>query len=191
MVVQKPGNVHMITARTDTMNAVAPLTDSVITTPSITVTALCLLLLVLGAALSVEASRHQIHILSLGFETPSVSPALHGGTSTETTGGDVLIGLTITVVAGHLIPHSRDTLPHNGPQDKHRKLLIPPNELLCLLAEARALDPEVDRPALIQSAAQAVLAVAAVIQTQAPVMDLVPVLFSRQQLMHLHSLRWY
>lgn len=155
----------MITAHMDTMTAAALSTGSVTTTLIITATALCLLLLAQGAVLSGGALRHQTHILTLEFETPSLSLILHGVTCTEMTEDGVLIELIITVAAGHLIPHSQGTLPHNGPQDKTPKLLIPLKELLCPLGEARDLDPAVDPRALILSAAPAARAAAGVTST--------------------------
>ncbi len=75
---------------------------------------------------------------------------------------DVLIEPTITVGADHLIPHSQDTLPLNGPQDKLLKLLIPLKELLCPLGEDHDLDPAADLRALILSVAPAAQAAAGV-----------------------------
>lgn len=72
MVAQRAVNVHMITARMDTMSGVAPLTDSVTTMLIITEIVPCLLPLAQGAVLSGEALRHQTHILTLGFETLSL-----------------------------------------------------------------------------------------------------------------------
>lgn len=159
-VAQKAVNVHMITARMDTMSAVALSTDSVTTTLIITVIVLCLLLLAQGAVPSGGALRHQTHILTLEFETPSLLLMLHDVTSTEMTEDDVLIELTITAEADHLIPPSQDTLPHNGPRDRPPKLPIPLKELLCPLGEAHVLNPAADLQALILSAAPAVQAVA-------------------------------
>lgn len=162
-VAQKAVNVHMITAHMDTMNAVALSTDSVIITLIITEIVLCLLLLAQGAVLLGEALRHQTHILTLEFETPSLLLILHDVTYTEMTEDDVLIEPTIIVGADHLIPHSQDTLPHNGPQDKPPKLLIPLKEHLCPLGEAPDLDPGADLRVLILSAAPAAQAAAGVI----------------------------
>lgn len=100
---------------------------------------------------------------------------------------DVLIGRTITVEAVHLIPHSQGTLPHNGPQDKPLKLLIPLKERLCPLGGAHDLDPAAGLQARILSAAPAAQAVA-VIQTAVQVMALGHGLFSPQLRMHLLSL---
>lgn len=161
-VVQKPVNVHMITAHMDTMTAAALSTDSVTTMQNITAIVLCLLLLAQGPVLLGEALRHQIHILTLEFETPSLFLILRDVTCIEMTEEDVLIERTITVGAAHLILHSRGTLHHNGPQDKHLKLLIPLKELLCLLEEAQDLVPVADLQALILSAAPAAQAVAGV-----------------------------
>lgn len=152
----------MITAHMDTMNAVALSTDSVTTTLIITEIVLCLLPLAQGAVLLGEALRRQTHILTLEFETPSLLLILQDVTYTEMTEGDVLIEPTITVGADHLIPHSRGTLPHNGPQDKPPKLLIPRKDLLCPLGEAHDLDPGADLQALILSAAPAARAAAGV-----------------------------
>lgn len=189
MVALKAVSVHMITAHMDTMNAAALLTDSVTTTLIITETVLCLLLLAQGAVLLGEASRRQTHILTPEFETPSLLLILHDVTYTEMTEDDVLIEPTITVGADHLIPHSQDTPPHNGPRDKLPKLLIPLKELLCPLGEARDLDPAADLPALTLSAAPAAR-VAAVIQTAAQVMVLGHALFSLLQHMHPLSPQW-
>lgn len=150
----------MITAHMDTMSAVELSTDSVTTTLIITEIVLCLLLLAQGAVLLVGALRHQTHILTLEFETPSLLPILQDVTYTEMTEDDVLIEPTITVGADHLIPHSPGTLPHNGPRDKPPKLLIPLKELLCPLGEAHDLDPTADLRALIRSAAPAARAAA-------------------------------
>lgn len=105
----------MITAHMDTMTAAALLTDSVTTAQIITVIVLCLLLLVQGPVLLGEALRHQTHILTLEFETPSLFLILRDVTCIEMTEDDVLIEHTITVGAAHLIPHSRGILHHNGP----------------------------------------------------------------------------
>lgn len=180
----------MITAHMDTMSAVALSTDSVTTTLIITVIVLCLLLLAQGAVPLGGVLRHQTHILTLEFETPLLLLMLHDVTSTEMTEDDVLIELTITVEADHLIPPSQDTLPHNGPQDRPPKLLTPLKELLCPLAEAHDLSPAADLQALILSAAPAVRAVAA-IQTAAQVMDHGHVLFSRRLHTHHLSLLWF
>lgn len=189
MVALKAVNVHMTTAHMDTMNAAALLTDSVTTTLTITETVLCLLLLAQGAVLLGEASRRQTHILTLEFETPSLLLILHDVTYTEMTEDDVLIEPTITVGADHLIPHSQDTLPHNGPRDKLPKLLIPLKELLCPLGEAHDLDPAADLPALTLSVAPAAR-VAAAIQTAVQVMVLGHALFSLLLHMHLLSPLW-
>lgn len=152
----------MITAHMDTMTAVALSTDSATTTLIITEIVLCLLLLAQGAVLSGEALRHQTHILTLEFVTPSLLLILHDVTYTEMTEDDVLIELTITAGADRLILHSQGILPHNGPRDKPPKLLIPLKELLCPLGEARDLDPGADLRALILSAAPAARAAAGV-----------------------------
>lgn len=159
-VVQKAVNVPMITAHMDTMTAAALLTDSVTTTQIITVIAPCLLLLAQGPVLLGEALRHQMHILTLELETPLLFLILRDVICIEMTEGDVLIELTITVGAAHLIPHSRGTLHHNGPQDKHPKLLIPLKELHCLPDEAQDLVPIADLQALILSVAPAAQAAA-------------------------------
>lgn len=62
----------MITAHMDTMSAVELSTGSDTTMLTITVIALCLLLLVQEAVLLGEALRRQTHILTLGLETPSL-----------------------------------------------------------------------------------------------------------------------
>lgn len=153
----------MITAHMDTMNAAALLTDSVIIMLTITETVQCLLLLAQEVALSGEALRHRTHILTLEFEIPSPSLILHGVTCTEMTEEDVLIERTITVGADHLIPRSLDTHPRSGPQDRTLKPLIPPREPLYLREEAHDLNPGVDLPVLIRSAAPAAQAAAGVI----------------------------
>lgn len=152
----------MITAHMDTMTAVALSTDSVTTTLIITEIVLCLLLLAQGAVPLEEALRHQTHILTLESETPSLLLILQDVTYTEMTEDDVSIEPTITVGAGHLIPHSQGTLPHSGPQDKPPKLLIPLKELLCPLGEVQDLDLVADLQALILSAAPAARAAAGV-----------------------------
>lgn len=76
------------------------------------------------------------------------------------TEGGGSIGPTITAGAGHLIPHSHGTLPHNGPRGKPPKLLIPLKELLCPPGEVHDLDPTADLRALTLSAALAALAAA-------------------------------
>lgn len=76
---------------------------------------------------------------------------------------DVLIGLTITAEADHLIPRSRGTLLPSGPQDRLPKLRIPLKEDLCLLGEAQDLDPAVDLQVQILSVAPAAQAAAGVI----------------------------
>lgn len=162
-VAQKAAIVHMITAHMDTMNAAALLTDSVIIMLIITETVQCLLLLAQEVVLLGEALRHQTHILTLEFEIPSLSLILRGVTYTEMTEEDVLIELTITVGADHLIPRSPGTHPHSGPQDRPLKLLIPPREPHCPLEEAHDLDPGADLQVLILSAAPAAQAVAGVI----------------------------
>lgn len=153
----------MITAHMDTMNAAALLTDSVIIMLTITETVQCLLLLAQEVALLGEALRHRTHILTLEFEIPSPSLILHGVTCTEMTEEDVLIERTITVGADHLIPRSPDTHPRSGPQDRTLKPLIPPREPLYLREEAHDLNPGVDLPVLIRSAAPAAQAAAGVI----------------------------
>ena len=158
--VQKPENVHMITARMDTMNEVALLIDRATTTLTITVIALCSRPLALGAVLWVQALRQRIRILSLGSETHSRSPAPHGGTFTETTEVDGWTGLTTIVAADPLIRRSRDTLHHSGAQDRPQKPRTHLNKLPCLLGEDHTLGPGADRQALIQSAAPAAQAVA-------------------------------
>lgn len=180
----------MITARMDTMTAVALSTDSVITMLIITVIALCLLLLAQGAVPLGEALRRQTHILTLEFETLSLLLILHDVTCTEMTEDDVLIEHIITVGVDHLIPHSQGTLPHKGPRGKPPKLLIPLKEPLCPQGEAQDLDPAVDLRVLILSAAPAARA-AEVIQTAAQVMDLEHVLFSHPLHTRLLSPRWY
>lgn len=189
MVAQKAVNVHMITAHMDTMIAVALSTDSVTTTLIITVIVLCLLLLAKGAVLLGEALRHQTHILTLEFETPSLLLILHDVTCTEMTEDGELIELTTTVEADHLIPLSQGIHPHNGPRDKPPKRLTRPKELPCPPGEARGLGLTADLRALILSAAQAARAVA-VIQTAAQVMGRVLALFSRRLHMLLPSHLW-
>lgn len=103
---------------------------------------------------------HQTHILTQESETPSLLLMLHDVISTEMTEDDVLIEVTITVEADHLIPHSHDIPPHSGPQDKIPKLPIPQKELLCPPGEAHDLDPVADPQAPILSAAPAVQEVA-------------------------------
>lgn len=190
MVVQKAVNVHMITAHTDTMTAVALLTDSVTTTPIITATALCLPLLAQAAVLSGEALRHQTRILTLESETLLLLLTLHDVTCTEMTEDGVSIGPIITVGADRLIPHSQGIPPLNGPRGNPPKLLIPLKERLCPLGEAQGLDLAADLRVLILSAAQAARA-AAVIQTAAQVMDHRLVLFSHQLHMHHLSPLWH
>lgn len=129
----------------------------------------------------------------------------------------MLIELTITAEADHLIPHNRGILPPSGPQDRLPKLLTPLKEHLCLLGGAQDLDPAVDLQALIQSAAPAAQAAAGVtfvlsntfrslfcdfklfinlffvttvIQTAARVTGHVHALFSHQPPMHPLSLQW-
>lgn len=152
----------MITARMDIMSAAALSTDSVTTTQNITAIVLCLLLLAQGPVLLGEALKHQTHILTLEFETPSLFLILRDVTCIEMTEGDVLIEHTITVGAAHLIPHSQGTLHRNGPQDKHPKLLILLREFPCLPEEAQDLVRIADLQALILSAAPAAQAVAGV-----------------------------
>lgn len=160
---QKAAIVRMITARMDTTNAVAHLTEGVIIMLIITEIVPCLLLLAQGAVLLGEHLRLQTHILTLEFETPSLSLIPHGVTYTEMTEDDTLIEPTIIVVAARLIPHNRGTLPRKGTRDKLRKLLIPLKEHRCPLEEERDLIPGADLQVLILSAAQAARAVAGVI----------------------------
>lgn len=145
----------MITAHMDTTIAVALSTGSVTTMLIITVIVLCLLLLVQGAVLLGEALRPLTHILTLEFEIPLHLLMPHDVTSTEMTEEEELTELTIIAEVDHLIPHNRDTLPHNGPRDKLPKLLIPLKELLCPLGEAHNLNPVADLQAQILSAARA------------------------------------
>lgn len=189
MVAQKAVNVHMITARMDTMSAVAHLTDSGTTMLIITVIVQCLLLLVRGAVPSVEALRHQTHILILEFETLSPLQMPHDVTSTGMTEDDALIELIIIVEAGRLILLSQDIPPHNGPQDRLPKHPIPLNELLCPLEEDHDLNPAADPQVQTLSAAPAVQAVA-VTQTAVQVMDHGHGPFSRRLRMHQLSLLW-
>lgn len=182
-VAQKAAIVHMITAHMDTMNAAALLTDSVIIMLTITETVQCLLLLAQEVVLLGEALRHRTHILTLEFETPSPSLTPHGVTCTEMTEEDVLIGRTITVGAGHLIPRSLDTHPRSGPQDRTLNLLIPPREPHYLLEEAHDLNPAVDLRVLIRSAAPAAQAAAGVIFFQVLVFMFI---FQEQQTFDLH-----
>lgn len=189
MVAQKAVNVRMITAHMDTMTAVVLLTDSVTTTPIITASALCLLLLAQAAVLLGEALRRQTHTLTLESETLLLLLTLHDVTCTEMTEDGVSIGLTITVGVDRLTPHSQGIPLLSGPRGNPPKLLIPLKKPLCPLGEVRGLDLTADLQALIQSAAQAAQAVA-VIQTAAQVMDRRLVLFSHQLHMHHLSPLW-
>lgn len=136
-LAQKAGNEHMIPAHMDTMNAAPPLTDSVTTMLNTIAIVLCLLLPALEAVQLVEVLRPLTPILTLEFETLSLLLTLHGVTCTEMTEGGVLIKLTITVEADHLIPLSPDIPPHNGPQDKTPNPHIHLKELPCPLEEVK------------------------------------------------------
>lgn len=153
----------MITARMDTTNAVARLTEGVIIMLIITEIVPCLLLPAQGAVLLGERLRHQIHILTLESETPSLSLIPHGVTCTETTEDGTLIEPTIIAVAARLIPHSRDTLRPKGTRDKLQKLLIPLKERHCPLEGGRDLIPGAALQVLTLSAARAARAVAGVV----------------------------
>lgn len=99
-------------------------------------------------------------ISSLEFVIPSLCLVPHGGILTVTTGGGVLIGLTIIAGVDLLIPRNHGTLLHKGPRDRPPKPPIPQKELLFPQAEVRVRVPEADRPARIQSAAPVVPEVA-------------------------------
>lgn len=120
----------------------------------------CSLLPAQGAALLGERLRHQIHILTLESETPSLSLIPHGVTYTEMTEDATSIEPTIIAVAARLIPRNRDTRRRKGTRDKLRKRLIPLKERHCPLEGGRDLIPGAVLQVLTLSAAQAARAVA-------------------------------
>lgn len=128
----------------------------------ITEIVLCLLLLARGAVLLVEPLRLQMHILTLEFEIPLLSPIPHGVTCTEMIEDDTWIEPTTIAGAAHLIPHNRGTLHPKGIRDKIQNPPIPLKEHHCPLEEERDLILGADLQVLILSAAQAARVVAGV-----------------------------